>query len=426
MIQLSTEYIEESIRVDLLPHQQYYVDQGDFVPVWEVYDLGYPMFDDPPREYTVRYDDLSPTAMPLGEQYASDALQAAVPHSIPDTGHENAIFIARGARDFVPTLEMEIELAIITRWGNLGQASIEGTEGTPLIATGDVVSQYAAGVPGDLTDAMRRLGHAAETGDEPASQYYLDVLGQLPARGPAWIIGGAPGTRVGDPDILSGDAYPDVEYLAATITHVLRLDHEDPIDALVVDDLESRFRFIADQWRDETGMLSIDEEFTAGNDAAGSDDVEVIIESLREHGLQDFAVQLEHKKRVIEDDPDELPISPESVRSFVGFVTAQPLPGSPRVTVDPYGYVGLEWVIPNPYTLGPSRTEASSGRDDDHVWGKGDGVLGVWFLPSGMVRVYGTSGPVGQGLERMRVNSTVTPSYVINVVEPFLSRLEAR
>jgi hypothetical protein len=173
-------------------------------------------------------------------------------------------------------------------------------------------------------------------------------------------------------------------------------------------------------------MLSTEEESTAGNDVGEPDNVEAIIESLREHGLQDLAVQLEYKKRIIEDDPDELPISHESARSFASFVTAQPLSGSPRVTVDPYGYVGLEWVIPDPYASGPSQTATSTGRDDDHVWGKGDGILGVWFLPTRMVRIYGTSGPVGQGLERMRVNSTVTHSYVINEVEPFLSRLKAQ
>ena len=430
MTQTSTEGIEESIRVNLLFHQQHLgihdIAQRDFVPELEVYGHGYPMSDDPPLEYPIWHDDLSSTIMSLREQYPRDALQATAPHSIPGTGHENAISIVHRARDFVPTLEMEIEGAIITRSRDQGQTSIEGNGGTALIAPGNMVLMYVADVPLGLPAAMRRLDHAAETGDEPTPQSHLETPGQLPTRGPGWTIRGTLGTRVGDPEILSGDPFLDVEYFAATNTHLLRLDPGDPIDALVVDDLESRFRFLADQWREETDMLSTEEESTAGNDVGEPDNVEAIIESLREHGLQDLAVQLEYKKRIIEDDPDELPISHESARSFASFVTAQPLSGSPRVTVDPYGYVGLEWVIPDPYASGPSQTATSTGRDDDHVWGKGDGILGVWFLPTRMVRIYGTSGPVGQGLERMRVNSTVTHSYVINEVEPFLSRLKAQ
>ena len=162
-----------------------------------------------------------------------------------------------------------------------------------------------------------------------------------------------------------------------------------------------------------------------GGKIAAADDVEGILENLRAGGLRDLAGQLEYKKRVIEDDPDEMPISLESARCFAAFVVAESLSGSPNVTVDPYGYVGLEWVIPDPHFSGFEKTMGRSGKDDDHVWGKGDGVLGVWFLPTGMVRVYGTSGPVGQGVERLRVNSTVTPGYVINEVKPFLYRLEA-
>ena len=153
------------------------------------------------------------------------------------------------------------------------------------------------------------------------------------------------------------------------------------------------------------------------------DDLEGILGYLRNEGFDDFASELEYKRLLIEEDPDELPIRPESARGFAGFVVAELPAGSPNVTVDAYGYVGMEWIIPDPLASGAGAQVATVGRDDDHVWGKGDGVLGLWFLPNGMVRVYGTSGPVGQGVERMRVNSTVTPGYVMSEVEPFLSRL---
>ena len=154
------------------------------------------------------------------------------------------------------------------------------------------------------------------------------------------------------------------------------------------------------------------------------DDVEDVLRYLRSRGLDDLAGDLEYKKCIIEEDSDELPISPESVREFAGFVSREPMGSSPNVIVDSNGYVGLEWIIPDQLVSRPGAEVVTTERGDDHVWGKGDGVLGLWFLPSGMVRVCGTSGPVGQGIERMRVNSIVPPAHVMSEVMPFLSRLE--
>ena len=154
------------------------------------------------------------------------------------------------------------------------------------------------------------------------------------------------------------------------------------------------------------------------------DDVERVLLYLRGRGLDDLADDLEYKKCLIEEDPDESPISPKSARRFAAFVTTKPLAGSPNVIVDSRGHVGLEWIIPDPFPQGSGPRVVTTGWGDDHVWGRGDGVLGLWFLPNGLVRVCGTSGPVGQGVDRMRRNSTVPPAYVMSEVEPFLSRLE--
>ena len=155
------------------------------------------------------------------------------------------------------------------------------------------------------------------------------------------------------------------------------------------------------------------------------ENVDGILGYLRDHGLDELADDLEYKKRLIEEDPDEVQICEESARRFVSFVAAEELPGSPTVTVDVDGYVGLEWVIPDPMALGSEATTRSVGENDG-AWGEGDGVLGMWFLPAGMVRVYGTSGPVHRKINRMRVNETYLPEHVMSAVEPFLSRLEAR
>ena len=101
---------------------------------------------------------------------------------------------------------------------------------------------------------------------------------------------------------------------------------------------------------------------------------------------------------------------------FAGFVLREAVGNSPSVVVDSYGYVGLEWIIPDPFASRLGSAVVQTRRSDDHVWGRGDGVLGLWFLPGGMVRVCGTSGPVGQGVERMRVNSVVPLADVMGEV----------
>ena len=155
------------------------------------------------------------------------------------------------------------------------------------------------------------------------------------------------------------------------------------------------------------------------------DTVEDVLGHLRSQGLDDLAGDLEYKRQFIEEDPDELPISLESAREFALFAVTEPLAGSPSVMVDSYGHVGLEWIIPDPFASEAGAEVAMTGRGDDYVWGRGDGVLGLWFLTNGLVRVCGTSGPVGQGIERMSVNSIVPPAHVMGEVRLFLSRLES-
>jgi hypothetical protein len=166
------------------------------------------------------------------------------------------------------------------------------------------------------------------------------------------------------------------------------------------------------------------EPFDPPDEVPALDDVERVLWYLRSRGLDDLAGDLEYKKGLIEEDPDESPISPESARGFTAFVTTKLLAGSPNVIVDSRGHVGLEWIIPDPFPQGSGPGVVTTGRGDDHVWGRGDGVLGLWFLPNGLVRVCGTSGPVGQGVDRMRLNSTVPPAHVMGEVRPFLSRLD--
>ena len=162
------------------------------------------------------------------------------------------------------------------------------------------------------------------------------------------------------------------------------------------------------------------------DDGSGTpDNVEGIIKFLRLSGLVAISDRLEYLHREIAEDPDELPLSADSLGKLADFILGNPLPGAPSVWVDPYGYVGLQWRIPDPNRPeGPSVSEFPP-RDDDHLWGNGDGILAMVFLPSGLVKFSGTSGPVGQGLARLIVGGTFPQGAMMSAVQPFLSRLEA-
>ena len=171
---------------------------------------------------------------------------------------------------------------------------------------------------------------------------------------------------------------------------------------------------------------TLDDAGGTHNDRADiPDEVEGIIEFLKSLGLVSISNRLEYLHREISEDPDEFPMSADSLGKFAGFVRDNPLPGSPSVWVDTYGYVGLEWRIPDPDRSEVLSASETAPRDDDHLWGKGDGILAMVFLPSGLVKFSGTSGPVGQGLERLMIGGTFPQAAVMSAVQPFLSRLVA-
>ena len=171
---------------------------------------------------------------------------------------------------------------------------------------------------------------------------------------------------------------------------------------------------------------TLDDAGGTHNDRAGiPDNVEGIIEFLKSLGLVSISNRLEYLHREISEDPDEFPMSADSLGKFADFVLDNPLPGSPSVWVDPYGYVGLEWRIPDPDRSEGLSASETVPRDDDHLWGKGDGILAMVFSPSGLVKFSGTSGPVGQGLERLMIGGTFPQAAVMSAVQPFLSRLVA-
>ncbi len=118
---------------------------------------------------------------------------------------------------------------------------------------------------------------------------------------------------------------------------------------------------------------------------------------------------------MIAEDPDEPDLVIESLRSFAEFIMEETHLPVPEIGTGPERFLEAEWRIPS----GGGRKAAS----DESYWGRGDGVLAMKFLPTGLVRFAATSGPAGQGKERLRTNGILPRNSILSAVQPFISRL---
>lgn len=140
-----------------------------------------------------------------------------------------------------------------------------------------------------------------------------------------------------------------------------------------------------------------------------------IVDTLKSHGLNEVASRLVQLKEMIAEDPDETDLVIESLRSFAEFIIQEAHLPVPEIGAGPEGYVEAEWRIPS-----------SVGRKaalDESYWGRGDGILAMKFLPTGLVRFAATSGPAGQGKERLRTSGILPRNSILPAVQTFISRL---
>ena len=148
------------------------------------------------------------------------------------------------------------------------------------------------------------------------------------------------------------------------------------------------------------------------------DDIETVLHKL-ENGLYErVARRIRYLEQEIDEEEGEEPIDLNSLHMFAQFMLENRAIGSPSTWIDHRGFLGLEWRIPYLETA-----EDLADVCTEH-WGRGDGILAMVFLPNGLIRFSGTSGPVGQGIERLNVSGTYTPSDTFEAVQPFISRLE--
>ena len=150
------------------------------------------------------------------------------------------------------------------------------------------------------------------------------------------------------------------------------------------------------------------------------DGFDTVLSKLEQARFRAVANRIRHLQDEIDEEEGEDLINIDSLRAFAEFILMEQGIGSPSTWIDPRGFLGLEWRIPD---------HARPGRTDDansDYWGKGDGILAMVFLSSGLIRFSGTSGPVGQGIERLNVSGTYPPSDIMEAVQPFISRVESQ
>ena len=121
-----------------------------------------------------------------------------------------------------------------------------------------------------------------------------------------------------------------------------------------------------------------------------------ILDPLRSHGLDDVVVRLVQLRILLDEDPDEPDIAIESLRSSADFFLQETYLTVPEIGAGPEGFVEAEWRIPS--------GEEGSATPNEPYWGRGDGILAMKFLPTGLIRFAATSGPVGRGKERLRTS----------------------
>lgn len=140
-----------------------------------------------------------------------------------------------------------------------------------------------------------------------------------------------------------------------------------------------------------------------------------IVDALKSHGLNEVANRLVQLQEMIAEDPHEPDLVIESLRSFADFFIQEACLPAPEIGAGPEGFVEAEWRIPS--------SGQGKAASDESYWGRGDGILAMKFLPTGLVRFAATSGPAAQGKERLRTSGILPPNSILPAVQTFISRL---
>ena len=131
---------------------------------------------------------------------------------------------------------------------------------------------------------------------------------------------------------------------------------------------------------------------------------------LRGRGKSPVADRIDKFLGILAEEPDEAPIVFDSLRSLVSFVLMSPTLSPPVVGSDTEGLMELEWHL------------ADNGNPDS-FWGRGNGVVSLKFLTSGLVQYVALSGPHQKGMLRLQTQGVSTKDYLLRSLGEFTAKI---
>ena len=149
----------------------------------------------------------------------------------------------------------------------------------------------------------------------------------------------------------------------------------------------------------ESAVISVDER-------------KVLLDRLAGMGRKDVADRIQQYLDIVDDEPDEPPVTMESLRSVISFIAQQPKLAPPIVGSDPHGLMELEWHL-------------LDNGDPSSVWGRGNGVVSMKFLGSGKIQYVALSGPYRPGAERAERQGESTKEEIMVSLGVFAHRITA-
>ena len=141
-----------------------------------------------------------------------------------------------------------------------------------------------------------------------------------------------------------------------------------------------------------------------------SEEVEVLLSTLRVYGCEVVASSIQEFLSIIEEDPDEPPITRESLLSLVQFLIQEPQLEPPIISSDPNGLMEIEWHL-------------LDNGDPSTPWGRGNGVISLKFLESGNIQYVALSGPRRKGHDRLRLHGESTKCEMLAKLGEFAGKI---
>lgn len=131
-----------------------------------------------------------------------------------------------------------------------------------------------------------------------------------------------------------------------------------------------------------------------------------LLEILRKNDLAAVAERISYLRQLAIDDPDEAPMSVNSLRALAMFLLSERWLPHPQISVTPDGLVQAEWRLP-----------AEDGDSEDF------GVLVLEFRCSGLIGFAAVSEPSPTTASRSRASGAKPKAEMLQAVWPFTASL---